>query len=268
MRLVKNVWVGTLGMLIWAPGQLLQAQDARQIVQLAVNAEQTANRTDQSHWRYRDHQGHGNETVVVETERGAISRRVQVEGRPASPAEKKADDEHIQKFIHDPSMQQKQKRDGMHDERDATELLNLLPQAFFWKIESQTPEAITLSFRPEPNFHPPDMESRVMGGMTGTMVVSKEGHRIRTFQGRLENDVTIGFGLLARLKAGSTFDVERRLVGQGYWEITETHVHIGGHALFFKTIGQQDDEVKTDFTLVPAGTTLEQGVALLNAPLK
>jgi hypothetical protein len=43
-------------------------------------------------------------------------------------------------------------------------------------------------------------------------------------------------------------------------------VHISGHALFFKTIGTQEDEVKSDFTLVPLGTTLEQAVELLNGP--
>jgi hypothetical protein len=45
-------------------------------------------------------------------------------------------------------------------------------------------------------------------------------------------------------------------------------VHISGHALFFKTIGQQEDEVKSDFTLVPPGTTLEQAVGMLNPPAK
>ena len=74
------------------------------------------------------------------------------------------------------------------------------------------------------------------------------------------NDVTIGFGFLARIKAGSTFDIERKEVSPGYWQIAETHVHISGHALFFKTIGTQEDEVKSDFSLVPLGTTLEQAV--------
>ena len=43
-------------------------------------------------------------------------------------------------------------------------------------------------------------------------------------------------------------------------------MHISGHALFFKTIGPQEDEVKSDFTLVPPGTTLEQAVRLLKQP--
>jgi predicted metalloprotease with PDZ domain len=57
-------------------------------------------------------------------------------------------------------------------------------------------------------------------------------------------------------------------VAPGFWEITETHVHISGRALFFKTIGQQQDEVKTDFKLVPPGTTLEQAVEMLKQPAK
>ena len=46
------------------------------------------------------------------------------------------------------------------------------------------------------------------------------------------------------------------------WEITETHVHIEGKALLFKNIGEQQDEVQTDFTPVPQNTTLEQAVEL------
>jgi len=79
-------------------------------------------------------------------------------------------------------------------------------------------------------------------------------------------DVTIGWGLLARIHAGSHFDIERREVAPGLWQITETHVHIDGHALFFKTIGQQQDEVNSEFTQVPPDTTLEQAVKMLQQP--
>jgi hypothetical protein len=247
-----------------APAQGAQTQDAKQIVQQAVNAELAANRDDHSHWRYLRTEAGGNSWIIVETENGAISRHVQVNGRPASAETIAEDDQHTQKFIHDPAEQSKQRANGSHDDKSAVELLNLLPQAFVWKVESETPDATTLHFEPDPNFHPPDMEARVMGEMSGTLVVERKQHRIRTFRGSLQTDVTIGFGLLARIKQGSTFDVERRLVAPGYWEITETHVHISGHALFFKTIGQQEDEVKTDFTFVPLGTTLEQAVGLLN----
>jgi hypothetical protein len=200
---------------------------------------------------------------VVETKQGSVKRHVEEHGHPASAQTLAADDAYNARFAHDPTLQAKQKRDGQHDDKSAAELLNQMPEAFLWKVEGETGDGISMSYRPNPDFEPPSMESRVMSAMTGTLVVSKPGHRIKTFTGRLMNDVTMGWGLFARIKAGSTFDVERREVAPGLWQITETHVHIDGHALFFKTIGQQEDEINSDFTQVPPDITLEQAVAML-----
>jgi len=242
-----------------------RAQNAEAIVQQAAEAELASNRNDQSHWRYVETEIDRSKYVVVETENGAVKRHIDEEGRPASAAVLREDDEYNQKFIHNPEMRERQRQNGEHDERDANELINLMAKAFVWKVESDGPETVTLSFRPNDSFRPPDMESRVMGEMAGTMVVNKAGHRIKTFKGALSEDINIGFGLLARIKQGGTFDIERRMVAPGMWAITETHVHIVGHALFFKTIGQQEDEVKSQFTPVPLGTTLEQALGMLTA---
>jgi hypothetical protein len=259
--------IGAIGVLLYLSPPLV-AQDAKQIVQQAVYAELAANRDDHSHWRYIKTEAGGNKSVVVETENGAIGRHIEEGGRPASAGVIAADNREIQRFIHDSALQEKQRRDGAHDDKSATELLNLLPQAFDWRIESETPDTFILGFKPDPNFRPPDMEARVMGEMAGTLVVDKKQHRIQTMEGALSEDINIGFGILGRLHKGGTFDVERRQLAPGLWQITQTHVHIEGRALFFKTIGQQEDEVKTDFTPVPTGTTLEQAVAMLNQPAK
>jgi hypothetical protein len=190
MRQSTKLWVYALSAGLCASALGLQAQDAKQIVQQAVNAELEANRTDQSHWRYRRSEAGGTSYIIVETEHGAISRHVEEKGRPATAEVLAADDAHNQKFIHDPEMQKKQRANGAQDDKSAVELLNLMPQAFIWKVENTTPELTTLSFRPDPNFHPPDMEARVMGAMSGTMVVDHAQHRIRTMKGRLEHDVT------------------------------------------------------------------------------
>ena len=261
----KTYWVGALGVVLAVSAHAVKAQDAKQIVQQAVNTQLAADRDDQTHWRYIETEMGGDKFVEVQTENGALKRHIDADGKPAPAAVLAADDEYIQKFIRDPSMQAKQRQNGAHDDKGATELLNLMAQAFVWKVESQTADMITLTYRPDPNFDPPNMEARVMGSMTGTMIVTNPDHRIRMFKGRLDNDVTIGFGFLARIKTGSNFDIERREVAPGVWQITETHVHVSGHALFFKTIGQQEDEVKSDFALVPLGTTLEQAVGMLLA---
>jgi hypothetical protein len=242
-------------------------QDAKQIVQEAVRSEMAAAKADNSLWRYLKSEDGGDVFVEVDTSQGSVQRHVEHNGHPASQTIVAADNAQIQRFIHDPSLQAKQHKDNAQDDRSAAELLKLMPQAFVWKVVSETPEEINLSYAPDPNFSPPDMEARVMGAMSGTLVIHKEGYRIQTFKGRLENDVNIGFGFLARIQAGSTFDIERRKVDATHWEIVETHVHVNGHALFFKTIGTQEDEVKTKFTPVPQSTTLEQAVKLLDEPL-
>jgi len=38
----------------------------------------------------------------------------------------------------------------------------------------------------------------------------------------------------------------------GAWQITETHVHIQGHALLFKDISEQEDDVKSNFNQLPS----------------
>jgi hypothetical protein len=268
MGFEKNIWAVALIAVLGASAHPANAQDAKQIVQQAVNAELAAARNDNSHWRYVESEMDRSQYVVVETEHGAIRRHIEEYGRPASAATLAADNESIQKFIHDPGMQQKQRQNGAHDDKSAAELTNLLAEAFVWRVESETADTITLHYAPDPSFHPPDMEARVMGDMAGTLIVDRTQHRIRTFKGALQSDVTIGFGFLARLKQGGTFDIERRQLAPGVWQITESHVHIDGRALFFHSIGEQQDEVKWDFTPVPPGTTLEQALSLLAEPAK
>jgi len=168
----------------------------------------------------------------------------------------------VQSFIHDSSLLAKQRRDGVQDGKNAEELLKMLPEAFLWRVEAEDAQSIKLHFEPNPNFSPPDMQGRVLGQMAGELVVDRGQNRIETISGRLTQDVTIGWGFLGRLKQGGTFRVERRQVGPGLWQITETHVHIEGKALFFKNIGQEQDEVQTEFTQVPHGTTLEQAAEM------
>jgi hypothetical protein len=245
----------------------LHAQDAKpakEIVRTAMQAELAADKEDHTRWRYRDAKKDGTDTVsiVVETAYGSVKRVIIRNGQPLTEAEARAEDQRVQHFIHDPEKLAKQRRDGAQDGKNAEELLHMLPEAFTWKVVSEDAQRYTLHFDPNPGFSPPDMQGRVLGTMAGTLVVNKAQKRIETISGKLTQDVTIGWGLLGRLREGGTFRVERREVASGLWQIVETHVHIEGKALFFKTIGEQQDEVQTEFTQVPEGTTLEQAAEM------
>lgn len=239
-------------------------KSAKDIVQSAVHTELDAAKNDHSLWRYRDEQKEADNSVsiVVQTSHGSVKRLISKGGQPLSGAEAQAEDQRVQSFIHDPQKQAKQRRDGAQDDKNAAELLNMLPQSFLWKVQSEDAEKITLHFDPNPDFSPPDMQSRVLGTMEGELVVDRKQNRIETISGKLTEDVLIGWGVLGRLHKGGTFRVERRELTPGLWQITETHVHIQGKALFFKNIGQEQDEVQTEFTRVPPDTMLVQAAEM------
>jgi hypothetical protein len=241
--------------------------DALQALRAAVRTEMEENHADQSIWTYQDHDKTPDQDgtfLTIETRQGTLRRLIALNGQPLSPGAAAAETQRIDNYVHDPDAQAKARKNSAHDGAQAAEMLKMLPDAFIWSKVSETPELITLRFQPNPGFSPPDMQSRVMGAMTGELVIARNGDRIRTLRGQLSYNVLIGFGLLAKLYKGGTFDVERRLVGEGHWQITETHVHIGGHALLFHSIGQQEDEVKTGWK-PSVDETLEAAARTLNA---
>jgi hypothetical protein len=240
--------------------------EAVQAVRAAVASELQANRTDKTIWTYQDHDNVPEKDATyttIETRHGTLRRMIALDGHPLSPDATQAETDRIDRYVHDPSEQARARKNGAHDDAQAAELLTMLPDAFLWTIASKSPDLLTLNFRPNPSFDPPNIEAHIMGTMAGQMLIAHDGNRIQTLKGQLTQTVNIGFGLV-RMYKGGTFDVERRQVGGGHWQITETHVHIGGHALLFKNIGQHEDEVKTNWK-PSTDNTLEEAARTLNA---
>ena len=248
------------------PAARAQAQDtnAQRIVRQAVASELASDANDHTAWIYQDHDvqpDHDTVSRVVDTPNGGMHRMIQNQGRPLSASEEAAESDRIVQYLHDRDAQNKDRKNSAHDDAQAAAMLRMLPDAFIWTVRSETPQFVTLDYRPNPDFSPPNLEAKVMGAMAGQMVVRRPGDHIYTLKGRLTQDVHIGFGLV-KMHAGGTFDVERREIAPGHWQIVEQHTHILGHALLFKTISEQEDEWKTEFKPSPA-QNLKEAAALL-----
>lgn len=248
--------------------QAQQSQDpkAQALARNAVETELAADKADHTRWRYRTDykspEGHF-VYIEVETDRGSVKKKIKENGNPLDAAALNAEMQRIDAFVHDPSQQAKKRKDSEQDDKRAENMLRMLPDAFLWSIRSDTPQATTLAFTPDPNFSAPSMEARVFAAMAGEIVVTKPAHRMQSLKGRLLYDVKFGYGLLGKMEQGGTFNVERREIAPGIWLITESHVHINGHVLIFHAISEQEDEVKTDFRQMPPATTLEQAANVL-----
>jgi hypothetical protein len=247
-----------------------QQQDTRaqQLVRTAVQTELAADRNDHSRWQYRDLDRKPDGEFlyqVIETDHGSLKKKLKQNGQPLTPEQLAAEDTRIQAFVNDPAQQAKQHKDGEQDDKRAENMLRMLPDAFLWTVKNETPDTIALAFTPNPDFDPPSMESRVFAAMAGEIVVNKAQNRLQTIKGTLIHDVKFGWGIFGHMKKGGTFQVERRELAPGVWQITESHVHIEGRALLFKSISEQEDEIKSDFRRTPPATTLEQAANMLKA---
>lgn len=245
------------GLLLFTPGRQARAQqpDAKSIVASAVHTELTSDLNDHTPFMYLDHDvtpEHDTVFFIVETPEGNLKRKIQDHGHALNQQERNADDQRLQALVHDSAAIAKRRHDESHDDDQAAQMLKLLPRAYLWTIAGQQGDLTTLDFKPDPAFTPDTLEARVLSSMAGQLVVARRENRIRSIKGTLVNDVTFAWGLFGRLRKGGSFEVQRREVAPSHWQMTENHTHIEGKALFFKTIGSQEDEVRTDFKISPA----------------
>ncbi len=241
------------------------AQDAKALITTAVNNELAADRNDHSAFQYYDHDvtpDHDTVFYVVETPQGNLKKKMEDHGHPLNPQQRQGDDQRIQALLNDAAAQQKARSNSNHDDNEAEQMLRLFPNAYIWTIAGEEGNSVTLNFKPDPNFSPSGFEAKVLSAMGGQLTVDRAEMRIVSLKGTLLDDVTFLGGLLARLHKGGYFAYTRKEITPGHWQMVTSNVHINGHALFFKSIGSDEDEARTDFKPSPA-QTLQQADEIL-----
>jgi hypothetical protein len=265
-RLLTTALAAALFPLLAPP--TLHAQSPKEIVTTVVRNELDADTNDHTRWMYRDAYKSPDKDIVkivIETAQGNLSEVVEDHGRPPSAQQHQDDLHQMEQMVSDPALRAKKKKAEQNDGQQARDMLNLLPKAFVWKIIDRSGGDIKLSFYPDPHFSPDSMSGKVLAAMSGTLTVNESHMRLRELAGRLDHDVTFAWGLLGRINAGGTFHIVREEVGDGSWQITGMHVHISGHALFFKTIGDQEDEITSNYHRVPDGVDIGKAAEMLKS---
>lgn len=239
------------------------AQTVQKSVQEAVNTELREDAQDHTHWIYYEvdlQPGNKVEQWVAETSQGTLKCVVDRNGQKFDKQQQKSA---MDAFIDNPTLRAKQRKSSQHDDDQAAEMLQRLPAAFIWtKDETRNGETV-FHFRPNPDYTPPGWQARVFAAMAGDMTVNDAQHRIARLKGTLIHDVKFFFGLFGNLQSGGSFEVQRRELAPNVWQITQDHIHIQGHALMFKSISDQEDDVKWKFKQLPDQFTFAQAEKLL-----
>jgi hypothetical protein len=236
------------------------------LVRKIVNHELEADDQDHSHWMYKDVTRvppPEKEKTVVETRDGDLTRLDEIDNQPLTPAQRSAEVERIRNFVADVSAQRRAQRASDSDDRKSTDLFSILPDAFLFQVAETRGDTLRLAFVPNPAFRTHTMEEFVFHQMDGFLTVNTHENRLVEISGTLTHGVQFFGGLLGHLDPGGTFDVKLDEVAPQIWKIARMKVNMHGKVLFFKTVGDQEDETRSDFKPVPDSTTMAQAEQML-----
>ncbi len=150
------------------------------------------------------------------------------------------------------------------DEERIGRILALLPDAFVYEYGGEENGCYRLRFHPNPDYSAGTIEARIFHAMSGTMWIDARAKRLARLEGRIDENVDFGFGILGRLNKGGWFRLVRVQVSATDWKTESLEVHMSIRALLVKSFARETSEVRGGFAPVPAGMSLTCGLALLN----
>jgi hypothetical protein len=225
---------------------------------------------DHTNWMYRlekEESGKKQVEEIIETKEGSLSRLLSINDRPLTAKQQEEEDRRVRELMTSRTAKRKLQRALDAETLQGRRLFKMLPDAFVFKRAGGDENLVKLSFRPNPNFHPPSLEARIFQDMEGEMWVDCKQERLTAFNGHLTQDVKFGLGLLGHLDKGGHFEVRQAEVVPSHWDMTTMSVEMTGKALLFKSIGVQKRENRRDFHQVSDDLTLTQAADILNRPI-
>jgi hypothetical protein len=199
---------------------------------------------------------------VVETNSGRLRMLLAEDGKLLSAERQQQERARLEAIVADPAAFVKREQSQKNDEQHARQMLDMLPRAFLFDNVRLENGVWRMDFHPNPDYSPSGIEEHVLWGMSGWVAIDEAQQRMIHIEGKLAQDVSIGFGLLATIHAGSNFMSERKDMA-GHWRTVHVVTDIRGKAGLFKTVSKNSDIERSEFVYLAPGITVEQAVALL-----
>ena len=205
---------------------------------------------------------------IVETGDGDVARLVEINDQPLSHAGEQAEQARLDALLNNPGLQQHRKQGEDNDTARAIKVLRVLPTAFLYQFAGTgTAGAGTVekfTFKPNPQFSPPDLETEVLTAMAGEVWIDAAQERVVRLAGSLQQDKDIGWGILGELNKGGWVQIDQADVGGHQWRIVHLQLKMTGRMLW-KTKNSDSVQDYTRFSPVPAGLSYKQAIQLLRA---
>ena len=205
---------------------------------------------------------------ILETRDGDVARLVAVFDKPLSPTDELQEQARLDTLAGDPTRQRHRKQNEEEDAGIVFKLLRMMPKAFVYQYAgrgagaSGTVEKFT--FKPNPSFDPPDIETQALTSMTGEIWIDAAQERVARLEGHLEQDTNYGWGILGKLNKGGWLVIEQADVGERQWRIVHVQLQMNLRVLF-KNKSFDTVEEMTQYAPLPVGLSYVQAIQMLRA---
>jgi hypothetical protein len=204
---------------------------------------------------------------IIETRDGDVARLLEISDQPLSPADEQQEQARLDALLTDPRLQQHRKQSEESDTERALKILRVLPTAFLYQFAGSGVGAngpvVKFTFRPNPQFSPPDLETGVLTAMAGELWVDPVQERVVRLAGSLQQNKEIALGIV-QLDKGGWVEIHQADVGGGQWRIVHLKLLMNARVLWKQ---KNSDSVQdySQFAPVPATLNYRQAIQMLRA---
>lgn len=203
---------------------------------------------------------------IIETKDGNVARLLSINDVPLAPADEQREMARLATLAANPGLQMHRKVAEDDDAGIVLKLLRMLPNAFLYQyagsFNAPTGTVQRFTFRPNPKFDPPDLETQALTAMSGELRIDAAQERVLRLEGHLQQDTSYGWGILGKLNKGGWVVMEQADVGGKQWRIVNVQMEIVLRILF-KTKYINTSQQMTHYTPVSVGMDYRQAIQML-----
>lgn len=207
--------------------------------------------------------------LIIETRDGPVARLVAINGKPLSPEADKTELARLDNLAAHPELQEHRRKEDQEAASRINHILGLLPDGLLYQFQGMVPcgmgQCYRLSFKPNPNFNPPDLEANILTAVSGEVWVDQAQERLTRLDATFIKNVDIGFGILFKLNKGGTVLLQQTNVGNNDWELTGLNLHVTYRILMVKPGSDQVAEETTHYSQVASNMSYRDAIKLLKS---
>lgn len=118
---------------------------------------------------------------------------------------------------------------------------------------------IAVTFTARPNYKPKTSDGKVLQHIGGRAWIAEEDHELARLEAQVNDPISLGAGILAKLQRGTTLAFERRKINNEIWLPVKVDIALNARLLLFKGLNFRQIDEYSDHRKYTVDTILKFG---------